>query len=68
MVLVETPEGRRIRGRSRRRLQYNIKVDLKNEDRGTRDGLIWFWTERSSLLLYTWQRNLGFVKCGEFLD
>jgi len=51
-VLVETPEGRRIRGRSRRRLQNNIKADLKKDDRRTRDGLISFWTERSSVLVY----------------
>jgi hypothetical protein len=67
-VLLETPEGRRIRGRSRRRLQDNIKVELKKEDRRTRDGLIWFWTERSSVLVYTGKRDMVFVKCGKFLD
>jgi hypothetical protein len=39
--LMGRSEGRRPLGRSRRRWEYNIKIDLQGVERGVWTGLIW---------------------------
>ena len=41
-VLVGKPEGKRPRGRPRRRWEDNIKMDLQEVKWGVWDGLSWF--------------------------
>ena len=41
-VLVGKPEGKRPRGRPRRRWEDNIKMDLQEVKCGVWDGLSWF--------------------------
>jgi hypothetical protein len=40
-VLVGKPEGKRLLGRTRRRLEDNIKMDLQEVGWGTWTGLMW---------------------------
>jgi hypothetical protein len=67
-VLVGKPEGKRPLRRSRRRWEDNIKMDLQEVGRGGGD-----WTERAQVrdrwrAIVSTVMNLGFHKCGKFLD
>ena len=67
-VLVGKPEGKRPLGRPRRRWGDNIKMDLQEVGGGCKD-----WMELAQdrvrwRALVSMVMNLGFQKCGEFLD
>ena len=66
--LVGKPEWKRPLGRSRRRWENNIKMDLYKVGGGSGD-----WMELAQDRDRWWARvstvmNFGFQKCGEFLD
>ena len=68
-VLVRKPEGNRQLGRSRRRLEDNIKMYLKEVGS---EGMDWIELvqdrDRWRALVYAVMKLSGSIKCGEFLD
>ena len=67
-VLVGKPEGKRTLGRSRRRWENNIKVNL--QDVGWDNGLDWFGSEQGQAAGNYKRCNepSSCIECGEFLD
>jgi hypothetical protein len=67
-ILVERPEGRRLR-RPRRRWEDNIKMDLRETGFGDVDWIHWAQDrDRWRALVSTAHEPSGSIKCGEFLD
>jgi hypothetical protein len=59
-ISVREPEGKRLLGKSKRRLEDNIKIDIKHI--GMRTGFIRFGTRFNGALLWTWYWTFRFHK------
>jgi hypothetical protein len=68
MILVGRPEGRRPLGRSRRRWEDNIKIDLQDVGWETWTGLIWLRIGQVAGRCECGSEPSGSIKRGEFLD
>jgi hypothetical protein len=58
-VLVGKPEGRKPRGRHKRRFEDNIKIDLQEVGLGVWTRSIWLRIWTGGRLLRMWQRTFG---------
>ena len=67
-VLVAKPEGKRPLGRPRRKWEDNIKMDLQEVGEGCGDCMELAQDRDRWRALVNTVMNLGFQKCGEFLD
>jgi hypothetical protein len=66
MIVVGKPEGKRPLGRSRRRWEDNIKMNV--QETGWGYGLDWSGSEQVVGTCKCGNEPSGFIKCGEFLN